>query len=463
MKQFRDLPIRQKLTLTMVAIAVTAVTVTGCLRITCDFLTFRRAAIEDLSMQAEIIGENCAAALEFDNPQAAEETLASLKARPDIVAACVHHNDGRLLAGYRLPEAGEEPFPSAVGPREWIKNGHLLVQRPVLRGGEVLGTVHLRSNLQPHYSRLKVAVLVMLISMFFSIALALALSLRLQRVFTRPILELAAVANQVTQHQDYSLRAKQIGNDEIGALTDRFNRMLATIQEREAKLRHLSLQLLQSQDRERRRLARELHDATGQLLVGVGLTLGNLKHSVATLPQQERELLAQATNFVQRCTEELRTLSYLLYPPLLDDLGLAAAMESYVQGFTQRTGIRVSLELPPNLQRFSRETELVLFRVLQESLTNIQRHSGSPTAHICLSLESGNIILQIEDQGKGLAASNKPAASDAPPGVGILIMRERLEELGGEFTLRSSSAGTTVRATLPVTTPSAENHDGSVS
>lgn len=446
MKWFQDLPIRRKLTLALVIVGTAAVLMTGCLRIVCDVVAFHGVAIDDLSVQAQIIGDNCAAALEFNNPQAALETLASLNARSDIVGASIHRNDGTVLADYH---EAKENFPRGEGSKEWIKEGHLLVQRPVVREGEVLGMVHLRSNLRPHYKRLLTVVGVAIVTMLVSTALAIALSLRLQRVLSVPILNLARVAKQVTEHEDYTLRVAGNGNDEIGMLTDRFNHMLATIQERDTKLRHLSAQVLQSQDGERRRIARELHDVTGQKLVGLGLALDNLKHSAVSLSDKDRELLTESGTLVQQCTQELRTLSYLLYPPLLDDLGLAAALESYVQGFMQRANIRVEVEIPTDLERFSRETELALFRVLQESLSNIQRHAGSSEARIRLRRESGKIIMEIQDAGKGFAAS----AASAQPGVGILSMRERLGELGGELTLQSNPDGTTVRAVLPITSP----------
>jgi signal transduction histidine kinase len=449
MKWFRNLPIRRKLIFAMVIVSVVAVLFGGSLRIFCDFLKFRQAAINDLSMLAQIVGENCAAALEFDNPQAAQETLASLKARPDIVAASVHRNDGTLLAVYPT-ETATENLLEENGSREWMKEGQLLLQRPVVRGGEALGVVQLHSDLRQHYQHLLSVVGTMLATMLVSIGIALLLALRLQRVLSVPILNLASVAERVAEHEDYSLRANCDGGDEIGTLTERFNRMLAAIQERDSRLRQLSMQVLHSQDGERRRIARELHDVTGQNLVALGLTLKNLQHAAASLSEQDRELLIQAMNLTQQSTQELRTLSYLLYPPLLDDHGLAAAVNSYIQGFSQRTKIRVAVEISPDLDRCPRETELALFRVLQESLTNIHRHACSSEAWIRVRKESEKIFMEIQDKGKGFAMRAATAAPRAQTGVGIMSMRERLRELGGELTLESSPSGTTVRAVLPI-------------
>lgn len=576
MTRFGDLPIKRKLTLAMVVVSVAAVLLTGGLRLAYELATFRGVAIEELAMEARVIAENCQAALEFDNAETAQETLVTLRTHPDILAAGVYRQDGSLLAEYRSASAVAAPFPHVNGEGQRFEDGQLLVFRAVTRAGEKVGTVYLRSNLQPHNARLAAGIQIAVVAMLGALALALILAWRVQRVIAEPIVSLAAVAEQVAQRGDYSLRATRSGKDELGALTDAFNHMLAMIQERDAKsrfeeqrfrqlaesirevfwltnpaknemiyvspvyeqvwgrtcaslyaspaawleaihpddrgrvaqvamtkqaagtydeeyrivrpdgsvrwirdrafpirgdngtvyriaglaeditearhtkesLRQLAAQVLQSQDEERRRIARDLHDSTAQNLVALAFNLRNLGRAATTLTPANRQSLDEALALVRHCTDELRTLSYVLHPPLLDDQGLAAALTNYVEGFAKRTGIEVQVEVCPDVGRFSRETELVLFRVLQESLTNIHKHSGSQAARLRLALADGQVVLEIHDCGKGLVVS------DRVNGVGVASMRERLKQLGGELILESGDSGTTVRAVLPVTVAS---------
>ncbi len=210
-----------------------------------------------------------------------------------------------------------------------------------------------------------------------------------------------------------------------------------------AELQHLSVQVMSVQDAERRRLARELHDGIGQYLIAIKMSC-----EVALQNRGDAEdSLKQSLDLLDRCTAEVRTISHLLHPPLLEEMGLASAIPWYVEGFTKRSGIAVALDMPAGLDRLSQPLEMVLFRVLQESLTNIHRHSGSSTAAIRLSLENGKVLLAIEDRGKGLGERNMQAPK---AGVGIASMRERVRELGGELHIGSNPAGTTVTAVIPI-------------
>jgi signal transduction histidine kinase len=209
-------------------------------------------------------------------------------------------------------------------------------------------------------------------------------------------------------------------------------------------LQHLSGRVMVIQDEERRRIARELHDGIGQYLVAIKMTCA------VALDHQEREVkstaLRDSMNLLDRCTAEVRTLSHLLHPPLLEEMGLASAVPWYVQGFTERSGIPVELQLPPSLDRLPQSVEMVLFRVLQECLTNIHRHSGSKSAKITIRMEDGSVLLTIQDWGKGFNSGNDALRV----GVGIASMRERVREQGGELRVSSSGAGTTVEANLPL-------------
>jgi PAS domain S-box-containing protein len=219
----------------------------------------------------------------------------------------------------------------------------------------------------------------------------------------------------------------------------------------EDDLRHLSALLLRSQDEERRRIARELHDATGQNLVALATMIGQLEASSPSIDRRQDALLIECKYLVDLCIRELRTLSYLLHPPMLDQAGLEDAVQDYAEGFTDRSGIRVAVEIPPRLGRMPRDIELALFRVMQESLANIQRHSGSQQARIRI-LRDSNLVLEISDRGHGMPASrrNGQNARRFEIGVGLPSMQERVKLIGGRLDIDSGVGGTTVRVTIPL-------------
>jgi PAS domain S-box-containing protein len=214
----------------------------------------------------------------------------------------------------------------------------------------------------------------------------------------------------------------------------------------EEELRQLSGQLLRLQDEERRRIARELHDSTGQDLVALATTLSQLYAFIPSSSRKSRKLASQCQALVDLCIREVRTLSYLLHPPMLDEAGVEDAIRHYAGGFTERTGIEVELNISPRVGRMKPDVELALFRVVQESLTNIQRHSGSPQAKIRIERDLGKIRLEISDKGSGISGSGKMFFG---LGVGIPSMHERVTLIGGQLDIESSSSGTTVRVTIP--------------
>jgi len=220
----------------------------------------------------------------------------------------------------------------------------------------------------------------------------------------------------------------------------------------EEALRQLSGRLLQLQDEERRRLGRELHDSLAQSVLAVNLNLAQLTQSPVVMDERSQQALAEARGILQEMSREIRTLSYLLHPPLLDELGLVSAIKEYAQGYSARCGIQLEVDLQTDFGRLPQETETALFRIVQESLSNIQRHSGSLTAQIRLRGSSSSITLEVTDQGQGIKKSDGEPRDGAGMrlGVGILGMRERVAQLGGTLAIESTPSGTTVQATIPV-------------
>ena len=229
------------------------------------------------------------------------------------------------------------------------------------------------------------------------------------------------------------------------------------LQESEKSLRELSLHLLRTQDEERRRIGRELHDSLGQNLSFMKMKLDSLKSLTGGGKIDDiQQHLAEFGRIVEDSVTEVRTISYLLYPPMLEELGLKSAMSWYVDGFTKRSGIETTLEIPCDLGRLPRDAEMAMFRILQESLTNVHRHSGSRTATVRLLLRDARLILEVTDQGKGIPSANLEESGEdwtGALGVGLRGMHERMRQLGGKLEFKSTSTGTTILAEVPIETP----------
>jgi signal transduction histidine kinase len=219
-------------------------------------------------------------------------------------------------------------------------------------------------------------------------------------------------------------------------------------------LRELSARLLQLQDDERRRIARELHDSVGQMLAALGMNLATVGADIERLAKTANKVNESAA-LVQELSKEVRTISHLLHPPLLDEAGLVSALRWYVEGFAERSKITVDLEVPADFERLPRESETAIFRTVQECLINIHRHSESQTAVVRLVTSDGDVRVEVEDRGKGIPPERQSEMnSSGVAGVGIRGMRERLRQLGGSLDIRSGGNGTLIVARLPVSVAS---------
>jgi PAS domain S-box-containing protein len=216
----------------------------------------------------------------------------------------------------------------------------------------------------------------------------------------------------------------------------------------EESLRQLSLNLLRTQDEERRRIGREMHDSLGQYLSALKMKLGTLKVRQQGVTREAAKELDACDSLLEECVREVRTISYLLYPPMLEEMGLKSAIAWYLDGFSQRSGIRTTFEISENFGRVGRDIELAIFRVLQESLTNAHKHSGTEVVDIKMSRSNGTVDLQVRDYGRGLPHAVL-SQSNASKGVGLRGMRERMMQLGGGVTVGNATPGTVIHATVP--------------
>ena len=223
------------------------------------------------------------------------------------------------------------------------------------------------------------------------------------------------------------------------------------VQQRE-QLRELSNRLLQTQDEERRRIARDLHDSAGQIVSAVGMHLASITQQAVN--PQVRKAAQESHEMLQQLSKEIRTVSYLLHPPLLDETGLSDAIRWYIKGLMERSGLKIDLDIPGSFGRLPDDLEVAIFRIVQECMTNIHRHSGSKTATIRLSRNSENVFLEIQDSGTGIPVEKLEAVRTQRSGVGITGMRERVRHLQGNLDIQSNSTGTKISVTLPVMTSS---------
>ncbi len=212
------------------------------------------------------------------------------------------------------------------------------------------------------------------------------------------------------------------------------------------ELRHLSSRIVAIRDEERRRLGRELHDSQGQYLAAIKMNLEMIETTDSALSNVQRTGLKEAINLLERSMREIRVISHLLHPPLLDEIGLQAVVPWYLNSFSERSGIQIDLEMPGEVTKLPDQIELAVFRVMQVCLTNVHRHSGSKVAKVKIVPQETSITLEVSDQGQGLSAHSDSRVV----GVGITGMRERVRELGGEFEIKSSADGTVVKAVLPI-------------
>ena len=217
------------------------------------------------------------------------------------------------------------------------------------------------------------------------------------------------------------------------------------------EVRRLTLEVLHTEDRERRKLARDLHDSTAQLLTGISMNIGRLNNMISN--GEQRRLLSETLALSKQCIGEIRALSYGLHPPLLGELGLVTAVRLFARGFGERAGLGIDVKAPASFERLDGEMELALFRIVQEAIINVHRHSGSPRADIEFGQDSKEVSLTIRDFGLGMAGPRTVAAngsSSVVDGVGLSGMRERAEEFGGRLEIASTPNGAVLTITLPL-------------
>ena len=271
------------------------------------------------------------------------------------------------------------------------------------------------------------------------------------RYLTVCTLFVVAAFVQMQMNADQALRAVQANLEiRVRERTSQLEQANAEILKQAELVRELSSRLLIVQDDERRRIARELHDGIGQSLAAVGMNIAFVRGEASRLSSPAQASIAENAQLVDDVQREIRTMSYLLHPPLLDEIGLRSALHWFTKGFSDRSKIKTTLDIPADLGRLPRELELCVFRVVQECLTNVHRHSGSGVADVSLARQNGALVVEVTDRGHGMNMDGAALVPTARRGVGIPGMQERLRHFGGTLEINSTAAGTSVRASIPV-------------
>jgi len=250
--------------------------------------------------------------------------------------------------------------------------------------------------------------------------------------------------------QEALRKSKEFTEEQVRLRTRELEGRNTKVIQQSEQLRDLSHKMLQMQDDERRHVARELHDSAGQILAALGMSLAHVAQLARKNAPQLIEGLNETQQFVDQLSKEIRTMSYLLHPPLLDESGLPVALHWYAEGLAERSGLKISVNIPEDLGRFGRDMELTMFRLVQECLTNIHRHSGSKTADITMWADDRVVGLDIRDQGKGIPPEKLASIHAQGGGVGIRGMRERIHPFQGTMEIESNDSGTRISFRIPI-------------
>lgn len=441
-------------------LVLTVVTICA-LQLWLNFAGVKERAPVGVGTRAAVLAASVEASLTFDDPQAAQARLDALRADSGVGEVAVYRQSGELFASYRKP-GGNAPQVGPVGPSREFRGKWVVVRVPIERAGERLGTIALEYDLGGVYRQFWQAAALSILAAFVVVAIALLVAARVGRQLTGPLADLAGIATRVSRTGDYGLRADGSDIEELQGLAVGFNTMMSRIdtqsQELEAardhleqrvaertaeserratQLRALAVELSQTEERERRRLAYALHDGLQQLLVAAEMRLAHVGELHDAPPH---EAVSMSKELIQEAIAASRSLTTELVPPVLYVLGLADALRWLASTCEADTGLRVHLEIEP-LEELAEPIKGFLFRSVKELLFNVVKHSGVQEATLRIRQGDEQLILSVEDEGRGfdLAAYEQNVVR----GFGLFSISERLGHLGGRLEVRSAVEGRT--------------------
>lgn len=404
-----------------------------------EFLRFHRDKVIDLEAQARVLESNVAQPLAGGDMKAAREILSGLRTQREIVSARIYDPEGRLFAEYVQPDARPLPIAQLSQTRGYRFEGHyLLFYSPIRFGERPLGTLVLRTDIRELQNRFKGGAAILVVVMLASVLTAMLVAGLIQRIISRPILDLARMARTVAEKKDYSLRAARTDDGEIGFLTESFNQMLAQIQVRDAERKVLEKRLLEVTDREQARIGQDIHDGLCQQLVGASINVALLKEDLPAMAALAMERADKIATLLTGAIAQARNLARGLYPVKLETEGLVSALQELAVKVTNQFHIACEVEWPGPAPAYDYSMTLHLYRIASEAVCNALRHAGATRILIHLTVDGNIARLSISDDGMGFSTD-----SVATPGMGLHIMRYRSEMIGGTLSIRQNDTGGT--------------------
>lgn len=447
----RDLPIRLKFILVSITVMVAMLSVASAFLMWHEWTRSRATLANHAQTLATVVGNNCTAALTFLDPEVARNILGALRHDPDVLHAAVLDAGGREFAAFTRPGFQDPPAQASPpnGDRRFADRTLSLTSEIVLDGRRI-GHIFMVLNTKSLNDVLASYFVTMLFVLAAALAAGIVLTWHLQALVVAPLTGLADTALRVARDQDYTVRMRHDGSDEVSRMVDAFNTMLDRIAARDRqlqqnarlledyqqRLRTLASELVVAEERERRSLATELHDSVCQTLAVAKLRLSELQDQV---PEgKAREELLKASSLVSEATVEARTLIGQLSPKLLYDVGLEAAMENMAEQFNSRFGMQVSVHDDGKPKPVSDDLRALLFRSAQEFLMNAVRHGKATKSDVFMRRTGDRIELTVMDNGKGFLPPHTDLPSSETGGFGLFSIRERVRHVGGVLTVDST-------------------------
>lgn len=436
MMLFRDMPIQRKLLRIIFIISSVVLFVTCVSFFIYEFYAFRKTTVEKLSIIGKITAANSTASLAFQDTGDAREILAALKNEPHITAAALYDKDGNLFSAYYAGEP-KDSLPLKPANAGYIfSRAKLEGFQPVALESRSLGTLYLRSDLGAMYERLRLYAVIVLLVVSISYLLAYLLSRILQRSVSQPILALADTARVISEKKDYTVRALKTGSDELGLLTDAFNKMLNEIEEQSRTLQEQQRQeqikiittTLDAQEKERNLIGQELHDNVNQILVGTKLFLTMIRQD----PARNKALIQSSMESIQLAIAENRKIAHALVAPDFETRILAEQVADLFEGILTHSGIEFDFRTKNFTESLLTEDQkLAAYRIAQEQCANILKHAHAGKVTVSLSTPSNHFKMLIADDGLG--ANIKDST-----GIGLKNIKSRMSIFNGAVAIKTS-------------------------
>ncbi|MBK1718694.1 CHASE sensor domain-containing protein [Thiocystis violacea] len=460
--------IRTRLLVALMSMTLLTLSMATILSAAMDLKLFRDHLLRDLRVLAAVVGDNCTSALVFNSPETAERYLATLAREYQIREAVLENAAGQTFVDWRPePETtrGAEPWTaSARGRLPGSTLSEVEIVQPLLFDGRLIGRLVLHVRLDELLRQFWLYVLFGGLLALLTLGVTFVVAVRLQGRIARPILRLTARTREISRQREIAPSAAALDStDELATLVHDFEAMLQRIEEREealrqhvealdganAKLRALAMDLARLEATEKRRLAGELHDSPMQKLALAQLQIASGAQRDGA-DEESRQQLDAGLDLMREAIEELRTLQFELSPPILHQKGLAAALDWLATSTQARWGIRLCGTIDPNVPEPGWEASAILFQCARELVYNLIKHSGATQGAIRARVDSGELVILIEDNGRGVGRDVLPAPAGDRTGYGLYSVRERLELLGGTLELTDRHPGTLAAMRLPL-------------